>query len=254
MFYNPQLTLNFLNEKNLAEQIFARWFALLDEKVKRLHDLKLFILALSTLFYLPFATWPAVLQRELKVIFNTIFATIRKYEARKLNKEQESDETTSDEEDDDEDDDEDGVEVNNDDKDVGSSSEDTSDEEEGMNDEEIKALAIMKATAKYEEQDNIDPNAAAQSLFKRLDEEYSDVSDSDEFDLEDDEDFETLIDDIDEILFFLEAFQAFSQRDEQVYVQLMNSLTDEEKMNFQQLTTEASVRQNASRTPKIQKK
>jgi len=252
LFYNPEMTIGLLHQHNLVERIFEKWIQLLDEKVKRLHDFKLSILALSALFYLPFETWPPSLQKELKVVYNTILKVIHQYAERKQELDEESDETSSSDDDEDDEDDEDPG--NNDDLDLESSdtssddasSSDGDDEDEdeniGLNPIEKKALNLLR---KYDDQESVDPNSIAESYVNRLDDDTSDLTDesSDEFDLDDDDDFDTLIDEIDEILFFLEALQAFSIRDDPVFNQLMNTLSEEEKKQFQELNLEANARQ-----------
>jgi len=55
-------------------------------------------------------------------------------------------------------------------------------------------------------------------------------------------DFTTCFDNIDELLFFLEAYQAFSQRDSGTYQQLWQSFSETEKTRLTELVYEAKTR------------
>ncbi|ORX83104.1 ARM repeat-containing protein [Anaeromyces robustus] len=61
IYYNPLLTLSFLEHINYTSTFFTKWFASLD-KFKRVHDKKLCIVALLTLLEMPFENVPKTLQ------------------------------------------------------------------------------------------------------------------------------------------------------------------------------------------------
>jgi len=61
IYYNPLLTLSFLEHINYTSTFFTKWFASLD-KFKRVHDKKLCIVALLTLLEIPFENIPKTLQ------------------------------------------------------------------------------------------------------------------------------------------------------------------------------------------------
>jgi len=68
--------------------------------------------------------------------------------------------------------------------------------------------------------------------------------DEDSNDIENDYEIESLIDDVDEIVFFLEAFQSISKRDTAIYQQLLSTFTTEEQNKLQELANEANQRQS----------
>jgi hypothetical protein len=61
IYYNPLLTLSFLEHINYTSTFFTKWFGALD-KFKRVHDKKLCIVALLTLLEIPFENIPKTLQ------------------------------------------------------------------------------------------------------------------------------------------------------------------------------------------------
>jgi len=61
LYYNPLLTLSFLEHISYTSTFFTKWFASLD-KFKRVHDKKLCIVALLTLLEIPFENIPKPLQ------------------------------------------------------------------------------------------------------------------------------------------------------------------------------------------------
>jgi len=79
------------------------------------------------------------------------------------------------------------------------------------------------------------------AIFSRLAELYEDAP-SDES-IEDDHEFSSLIDDVDELLFFLEAFRVFSNRENAIYQKLLRSFSPEEQVKLQELGNEANTRQ-----------
>jgi len=77
------------------------------------------------------------------------------------------------------------------------------------------------------------------AIFSRLAELYDDApSDS----IEDDTEITSLIDDVDELLFFLEAFRVFSNSDSSIYQNLLQTFTPEEQVKLQELGNEANTR------------
>jgi len=77
--------------------------------------------------------------------------------------------------------------------------------------------------------------------ISKIAELYQDASD--ESIEEDDQEFTSLIDDVDELLFFLEAFRVFSNREVPTYQKLLQSFTQEEQVKLQELGNEANNRQ-----------
>jgi len=78
-------------------------------------------------------------------------------------------------------------------------------------------------------------------MLTKLAELYEDAP-SDES-IEEDDDPSSLVDDIDELLFFLEAFRVFSSREGPIYQKLLQTFTQEEQVKLQELGNEANTRQ-----------
>lgn len=92
----------------------------------------------------------------------------------------------------------------------------------------------------YADGEDVDPANFSEALFNKI---FGDVAeDDDDIELNDDDDFSSKIDDIDEVVFFLEAFQAFADRDGAACQQLMQSCGAQEEAKFKQLTAEANNR------------
>jgi len=79
------------------------------------------------------------------------------------------------------------------------------------------------------------------AIITKLAEFYEDASSNES--VEEDDDFTSLIDEIDELLFFLEAFRVFSGREGPIYQKLLQTFTQEEQVKLQELGNEANERQ-----------
>jgi len=79
LYYNPKITLQALESKGWTNLFFNEWFQLMGQ-FERLHDLKLSIVSLSSIFLLPFSELPNTIKEKLKAIFTTIMELILKFQ------------------------------------------------------------------------------------------------------------------------------------------------------------------------------
>jgi len=229
LYYNPIISLNHLESKGVTLQVFQTWFSLLNTSFKRRHEIKVTILGLSAILYVPFPQWPAVLQSQLKTLVAALMELCKKYMKIKEDESNSSGETNSDLSSD--------SELDEDDLDI-----------DDMPDEESKnEMAVIKKNIKelkskvYADNEDVAPDLLNGAIISRLADLYEDAP-SDE-DIEDDYEFLSLIDDVDEIVFFLEAFQSISKQSPEIYQQLLSTFTLEEQNKLQELANEANQRQ-----------
>jgi len=93
----------------------------------------------------------------------------------------------------------------------------------------------------YDDDEDVAPDMFNGVYISKIAELYEDAP-SDES-MEEDQEFTSLIDDIDELLFFLEAFRVFSNREVPIYQKLLQTFTQEEQVKLQELGNEANNRQ-----------
>jgi len=86
LYYNPKLCLSFLNSKVWLQNFFNIWFSIYPE-FERLHDIKLSILALSSIYLVPSFELPPSVQSEFKTITSHILKLIYQYTETKKIKE-----------------------------------------------------------------------------------------------------------------------------------------------------------------------
>jgi len=133
---------------------------------------------------------------------------------------------------------------------------DSEDDSDGLEIDEIKnpevknEMVSIKQNIKelksrvYPDDEDVAPDMLNGAIFSRIVELYhNDDSDQDDKEIEDDYEFTTLIDRIDEVVFFLEAFRSISQRDNVIYQQLLSTFSPEEQLKLQELANESNQRQ-----------
>jgi len=121
---------------------------------------------------------------------------------------------------------------------------DGDDEKDDLTAETTRYLNLITNREKktYADQEDVLPEMMNGDLADKLLAAYQDDDDDDDFDLEDEDDFEVKTDQIDEVIFFCEAFSGFAQREPQVYEALVKVLSDAEKEKLTQLAQEANKR------------
>eukprot|EP01116_Phalansterium_solitarium_P023118 TRINITY_DN793_c0_g3_i2.p1 TRINITY_DN793_c0_g3~~TRINITY_DN793_c0_g3_i2.p1 ORF type:complete len:1027 (+),score=443.06 TRINITY_DN793_c0_g3_i2:37-3081(+) len=188
IYYNPLLTLRLLESRGWLAPTFTLWLQL-QNKFEKYKTQKIVLLALSALFGVPSAELPAPIRDGLKPIFGAILA-IQKA-ALKKSEEEESEE----------------------------SDEEHSEEDIDLDDEDEAEQA--KRISEYKE------NLKKVKEFHGHDD--SDNSD-DEFDgygfgEDDDGDVSSALDSVDEVIYFIEQFKVFSQREPALYQQMTADFT-----------------------------
>jgi len=234
LYYNPLLALRVLDSQGITTEIFSVWFKLLNTDFKRRHEIKLTILAFSAIFHIPLSQWPPPLRSQTKILVTALMELCKKYTKIQMEEPQHSD--LSDSSDSDEEDAEDDDDIDNDE-----TLPLTTDEYN-----KIKSDIPDYKNKIYEDDEDVAPDMLSGAIMHKLAELYEDAS-SDS--IVEDQEFSSLIDDIDELLFFLEAFRVFSHGEPVVYQQLLQTFTPEEQLKLQELGEEANIRQaNMSHT------
>jgi len=222
-YYNPVITLNYLESKGATLQLFKTWFSLLNTSFERSHHIKITILALSAILYIPFIQWPQVLQAQLKTIISALMELCKKHMKAKEDESNSSGETTS-----------------SSDRDSDYHSSETEGEDNMPEDHTGGENKLKKYQKIYADNEDVEPEILSGEIFSKLADLYQDEDSN----IENDYEFTSLIDDVDEIVFFLEAFQSISIRDVAIYQQLLSTFTTEEQNKLQELANEANQRQS----------
>jgi len=222
LYYNPVITLNYFESKGVTMQLFKTWFSLLNSSFKRRHQIKVTILGLSALLYVSFIQWPQTLQPQLKNIVTALMELCKKYMKIKEDESNASGESIS--------------------SDMNSESEENMDDMPDDQPDNEGSKRKSKTTIRaYADNEDVEPDILNGDIYTKLEDLYQD-EDSDN--IENDYDFSSLIDDVDEIVFFLEAFQSISKRDPSIYQQLLSTFSPEEQTKLQELANEANQRQS----------
>eukprot|EP01125_Pyxidicula_operculata_P021827 TRINITY_DN8675_c0_g1_i1.p1 TRINITY_DN8675_c0_g1~~TRINITY_DN8675_c0_g1_i1.p1 ORF type:complete len:1052 (+),score=285.77 TRINITY_DN8675_c0_g1_i1:135-3158(+) len=233
LYYNPFVTFGFLESKGWTKDIFGLWFSLVNTEFKRLHDMKITILALTTMFQVPLSQWPPSLLNELKNIVVSIMDLQFKYSKLKADKQAKGEESETSEgfDDDDEDSDMEGAgEMGGD-----------------MGDPELDS--IMEKEREYKDDEDVGAAFMSGAINQKLAELYNDEEDEAEY--EDDEDFTSLLDRVDELKYFFEAMQNLSIKEPQAYQQLLSLFSENDKARLAELNQELANRiQQQQQQPK----
>eukprot|EP01128_Nolandella_sp_AFSM9_P009226 TRINITY_DN5847_c0_g1_i1.p1 TRINITY_DN5847_c0_g1~~TRINITY_DN5847_c0_g1_i1.p1 ORF type:complete len:1046 (+),score=282.97 TRINITY_DN5847_c0_g1_i1:382-3138(+) len=228
LYYNPQLTLAFLTSKQWEKSLFGGWFELLP-KFQSTHHLKVVIVAFSSMLRVPVDQWPSSLQSELPNFFTALISLIDKYQKRKELNEEEYEEESEEEE-------------------AGGGDMDEASYEGDSDSEDILSLitAVEKhqmgnagGSTVYRDDEDVVGGVLGNRLAHFADDDSEEEFSDDEG--EDDGQFESLIDKIDEVVFFVDSADALN-RQGNVFTQLMNSVGGEKANQFQMIVGEANRR------------
>jgi len=216
-YYNAPLMMKILEVKAWTQSVFVMWFQLIP-KMQRTHDKKISILAFCALMSLPTNLLPPLITQELDKILGAVIKLQQDLEVqRKEIEEREKEEDAEEEEDDDDEDEEKELEDDN---------------EGEPSADQLKSLIDQIATAEDDQEDSED----------------DDIDDEDEID---DEEFETAIDNIDELVVFMETIKSLAARDGALYQKLMQHQDQTSQALFQDLMRQAEIRKMQ---PKEEKK
>lgn len=97
MYYNPTLTLQFLESRNWSTDVFEVLIDfVLEEKFTRIHDKRCIIFGLSSIFQVPFQELPPFFKEKLKDILIILLQLTERCESQKNTEEDDSDGSNSD--------------------------------------------------------------------------------------------------------------------------------------------------------------
>jgi len=209
LFYNPLATLQILEKRGWIQGIFTGWFQLIP-KFHRTHDKKVAILGLSSIFSVAPNALPQIVKAGISQILSTIINLCSGLERqRKLQQE----------------------------------------EEEKIKKEEEEADEEEEDDFDVQELDENDDEEIDEQEFQKLVKQAAQFNDDDKEDSEDDEDFDddeieeenysSVIDEIDEFVFFVDIFKAFASADPNFYNSLIGQLDNNGKTGFQEVCTVA---------------
>ncbi|KAI8976466.1 armadillo-type protein [Pilobolus umbonatus] len=204
LYYNPALTLRLLEENNWTQGFFSLWFTTLP-KFSRVHDKKLVIIALCSLLELPLESIPVSLQSgwpQILTCIVNVFQTLPKAMENRENMEK----MYGGSYDDDFDDDYSALEG-------GSGDDEEEGEDEDVHDQDNEYLEYLANQAASHSGDN----------------EYDDLDNEEDDEIEEEILFESPLDEIDPYIRFEEVFRNLQQRNVQSYTLLTKDLNAEQQ-------------------------
>merc|ERR1712137_145120 len=196
--YNPALTMQVLAKRNIVSNFFGQWFQFF-EQFSRVYDRKVTVLGLSSIFLLPTNQWPVEIQNSIRMILLSCIKLIhdanqlREEKALKKQNEEETNATFADE-----------ALVN-----------------------VIRGHLSKKGSDDLLEEDNADCDIEARN--NDLDDDLNDWLEEDPNELEDEDEVTTAIDGLNENVFFFDALKQFQAREQNLFNEIYNSLSTEEK-------------------------
>eukprot|EP00026_Physarum_polycephalum_P001519 Phypoly_transcript_01521.p1 GENE.Phypoly_transcript_01521~~Phypoly_transcript_01521.p1 ORF type:complete len:1104 (+),score=247.66 Phypoly_transcript_01521:276-3314(+) len=216
LYYNPVLALQILESQGTTQAVFAKWLELIP-LFKRPFDIKLVVLGLAAIFELPLASLPPIIQQGSKFILEAIVKLLQKAEKlrkeaadRKLDREHEeavakkeeaekkANGTAAAEEDEDS---EDEIEMNE--------IPDDQDAEAIDSDEDEMEMAMLHANVAQimgdDQPVDLGDDSSEEALVEGEEFEDDDEDDDDDYDDDDDsddEEYSTVIDKVDELVYF----------------------------------------------------
>merc|ERR1712137_14872 len=198
LFYNPGLTLQVLAKKNLVSSFFGQWFNFF-EQFSRVYDRKVTVLGLASIFLLPTSQWPTEVQNSIKTILLSCIKLI--HDANQLRQEKELKKQNEEE------------------------TNATFADEALVN--VIRGHLSKKGSDDLLDGDNADCDIDGNHI--NLDDELDEWLEEDPDELEDEDEVTTAIDGINENVFFFEALKQFQAREQNLFNELCNSLSSDEK-------------------------
>eukprot|EP01087_Luapelamoeba_hula_P007288 TRINITY_DN1779_c0_g1_i1.p1 TRINITY_DN1779_c0_g1~~TRINITY_DN1779_c0_g1_i1.p1 ORF type:complete len:1013 (+),score=139.46 TRINITY_DN1779_c0_g1_i1:120-3158(+) len=210
LYCNPLITLQILEQANCTLPLFENWFQLV-ASFTRLHDKKVSVLGLTSILMVPFGSLPPSVQAAqphlVRLLLRFAYLALGQHKAEEAA---------------------DAAGVEDPDSGKGGYGSEGSDEEGPVGDDH-----------------DVDLDAATlHRLAYEAAQEYSWVpgEDDDDDDLEDEALYTSAIDDIDEFLFFVQTFHAYSEQNAGPYQAVVNALTAEEKAQLQEIVVHAQTK------------
>lgn len=261
LYYNPALTLQVMEAQGCTQVVFSQWLSII-KLFKREYDIKLVVLGLTAVFELPLASLPPVVQQGAKFILEALVTLLKlsaklKKDAdlRKLDREQEIaihkkelEEKKSTGKIDEEDllgdeDDEEIVQLNEipDNEDADAIDSDDEEMEFAMLNSNVRS--ILSDDQPIDLGDDSSEEAIVEGDDDDDDEEDEDDDDDDDEGGDDDEEYITIIDQVDELVYFASKMHA-KLANEGAHLQgLLQTMTPENQKDLQELVESAKARE-----------
>lgn len=255
LYYNPALTLQILEAQGATQAVFGQWLEAIP-MFRRPYDIKLVVLGLSAIFELPLASLPPVIQQGAKVILEASVKLLKladklkkEAELRKLDREQELAQYKKEEEekkvsgkDESEEDEDDEVEMNNIPDHEDCDAIDSDDEEMEMALLNQNVRSILGEDRAIDLGDDSSDEAIVDGEDGDDFEEDDDDEDDDDDD-DDDEEYITIIDKVDELVYFASKMHSKLATDGSAFQQLMGTLAPASQQELQLLVEQAKARE-----------
>eukprot|EP01103_Thecamoeba_quadrilineata_P015393 TRINITY_DN4851_c0_g1_i1.p1 TRINITY_DN4851_c0_g1~~TRINITY_DN4851_c0_g1_i1.p1 ORF type:complete len:1011 (-),score=143.11 TRINITY_DN4851_c0_g1_i1:224-3256(-) len=201
LYFNPVATLASLERIDQTQVVFSKLFSHVFVDFKRFHDKKVTVLGLSSIYSLPFTSLPPTLRSGFSQIFAGLLQLLVDMKSTK------------------EDDNKPDALSNEEEEELGI---DIIDGEFVQDDEDVEDLKTIM------ENDCVREFGAG------------DLDDFEDEDVEDDPSYSTAIDDVNELLYFVEKFQSAANREREVYHNLVETAHLKERTAFAMLVEHAN--------------
>jgi hypothetical protein len=257
LYYNPALTLQILESQGTTQAVFGKWLELVP-LFKRPFDIKLVVLGLSAIFELPLSSLPPIVQQGSKFIMEAIVKLLQKAEKnkkdaadRKLDREhelavakkEEAEKQVNGHQQEVEDEEADEVEMNDIPDDQDADAVDSDDDE--------MELALLNANVKSILGDDhpvdLGDDSSDEAIVDGEDDFEEDDDDEDEYedddDDEEDEEYFTVIDKVDELVYFAGRMHNMHNTNNAALQALLGTLAPETQKSVHELVELAKTRE-----------
>jgi len=253
LYYNPALALSIMESQKMTQSVFGQWLALIPH-FKNQYDIKLIVLGLSAIFELPPSSLPPIVQQGAKVILEALVQLLqrseklkKKADERKLDREHQLAILKKEEEDNKANGKHIGNGIEDDEEEEEAAMNDTPDNEDAQaddsdDDDEFSMLTSSVRSIIADDQaidlgdDSSDEAAVDGEDFEEDDEEDEDddEDDDDDDDDDDDEEYITIIDQVDELVYFASRVHNLYTNDAS-FQAVLSSLAPENQKNLKDI-------------------
>uniref|UniRef100_A0A6B2KX71 Importin N-terminal domain-containing protein n=1 Tax=Arcella intermedia TaxID=1963864 RepID=A0A6B2KX71_9EUKA len=222
LYYNPLLALKTLEKHNAITDVFNCFISSL-QHFKRRHEIKVVILGLSAILYVPLAQWPSTLRpfaKSMVVLSMNLCKKYANFKTHQAHSDSPSEESGMEDEEFDED-------------------SDLDPEALGLTTEEFKSIKkdLENLNRPYGDDEDVAPDVMSGAIMNKLAELYADEESEDSVE---EGDFSSKIDEVDELLFFLQAFRNLETQEVVAYHELLATFTTEEQDTLKELANKAN--------------
>jgi len=240
LYYNAGLTLQIIEQTNSTQAVFTLWLRMLFKSFKRVHDKKITILGLSSIFDVNWQSLPTVVKAGFKQILQALVKLLNMIAEQKEKEIQQAEAEDEDDEDDEDEEDDNQEEV---------------DDNEDVN-EDIDLQQLAEEASEYS------PMKAGSDASNNHDDQQGHGDEDNEEDDDDDDDdldsdlvevveISSPIDDIHELVFFVERFTGVSLREKATYDYLLSLLSAEEQQSLHNLFQQAKAVEHLKNTTDV---